>query len=184
MDTSEQSQAQSYLVRERVDVLQSLLLIQQRLVLIALLVASVIAPLTAIIERPDADEPVTEAMGIFGSLGYFFENDAEAFGDKETYPFALDAGLTMTRIGLVLLLITIVCALVAIVILWTSQRRGPRRTLVVLAIAVIIATAVTFFGLSVLPDGDDATNATPWLLLPFAASAAIFYHLWSLSKLD
>jgi hypothetical protein len=184
MDTSEGSPVQTHLLRERVDVLQSLLLIQQRIVAMALLVASVIAPLTAIIEQPDADEPVTDAMGIFGSLGYFFQSDPESFGDKETYPFALDAGLTMTRIGLVLLLVTIFCALVTVVNLWARQSRGPRLTLIVLGIAVIIATALTFFGLSVLPDGDDATNATPWLLLPVVAVAAVFYHLWSLSKLE
>ncbi|SMG27421.1 hypothetical protein [Agreia pratensis] len=184
MDTSESSQVQSHLLRERVAVLQSLLLIQQRIVLIALLVASVVAPLTAIIEQPDADDPVTDAMGIFGSLGYFFQNDPESFGDREIYPLALDAGLTLTRIGLVLLLVAIFCALVTVVNVWARHGRGPRLTLIVLGIVMIIAAAITYFGLSVLPDGDDATNATPWLLVPVAASAAAFYHLWSLSKLE
>jgi hypothetical protein len=183
MDTSEGSPVQAHLLRERVDVLQSLLLIQQRIVLIALLIASVVAPLTAIVEQ-DADDPVTDAMGLFGSLGYFFQNDPESFGDRDSYPFALDAGLTLTRIGLVLLLVAIFCALVTVVNVWTRQGRGPRIALIVLGIAVIIAAALTFIGLSLLPDGDDATNATPWLLLPIGAAAAAFYHLWSLSKLE
>jgi hypothetical protein len=183
MDTSEGSPVQAHLLRERVDVLQSLLLIQQRIVLIALLVASVVAPLTAIVEQ-DADDPVTDAMGLFGLLGYFFQNDPESFGDRDSYPFALDAGLTLTRIGLVLLLVAIFCALVTVVNVWARHGRGPRLTLIVLGIVMIIAAAITYFGLSVLPDGDDATNATPWLLVPVAASAAAFYHLWSLSKLE
>jgi len=184
MDTSESSQVPSHLLRERVAVLQSLVLIQQRVALIALLVASVIAPLSAIIEQPDADEPITDAMGLFGSLGYFFHNDPESFGDRGSYPFALDAGLTLTRIGLVLLLVAIFCALVTVVNVWTRQGRGPRVALIVLGIAVVIAAALTFIGLSVLPDGGNATNATPWLLLPIGAAAAGFYHLWSLSKLE
>jgi ABC-type spermidine/putrescine transport system permease subunit II len=182
MDVSEDSRI--LVLRDRQDALRSLFLIQQRLVFLALLAATLVAPLTAIIDSPDSDDPTTESRGLFASIGYFFDRDAEAFGDRETHPYGLDAGLVTSRIGLVLLLIAVVCAVVASLAFWAGQSRGAKPTHVVLGIVLIIAAALVFLGLSWLPDNDQATSATGWLWLPIAAGAWSFYQIWSSNRLD
>jgi hypothetical protein len=184
MDTSDQIQL--HMLRERQGVVQLLLIIQQRLLLLALLVASVIAPLTALVDQPDTDESTTDARGLFASIGSFFENDAEDFGDRETHPHGLDAGLVTTRVGLLVLGVAVLCALLATLALWAgSSSRGLRRVVAGAGIAVIVAAAAILLGLTWLPDSDDlATTASGWLWLPVAAGAWALYHVWSLGRLD
>jgi ABC-type spermidine/putrescine transport system permease subunit II len=182
MDVTQDSRIQ--VLRDRQDALRSLFLIQQRLVFLALLVATLVAPLTAITESPDSDDPTIESRGLFASIGYFFDNDAEAFGDRETHPHGLDAGLVTSRIGLVLLLIAVLCAIVASLAFWAGQSRGAKPTQVVLGIVLIIAAGLVFLGLTWLPDSDQGTSATSWLWLPIAAGMWSFYQVWSSKRLD
>jgi hypothetical protein len=183
MDTPDQ--VQLHLLRERQGVMHMLLVIQQRLLLLGLLVASVIAPLTALVDDPDTDDAATDAMGLFPSLGYFFERDAEDFGDRETHPHGLDAGLVTTRVGLVLLAVAVLCAALATLLLWAGSSRGMRRTVAGAGIAIIVAAAVILLGMTWLPDSNDfATTVSGWLWLPVAAGAWALYHVWSLGRLD
>jgi amino acid transporter len=182
MDVSEQVQLQ--LVRGRLSAVQSLLLIQQRLVLLALLAATVIAPLTAMVRDADSDDPSTEARGLFGSLGYFFDSDADTFGDRDSHPHGLDAGLTATRVGLVLLLVAVVCAIIVVLASWAGRRRWTRPVLITVAVALVVAAGVTFLGLTWLPDSEFVTAATGWLWLPVGAGAAAVYHLWWVQRLE
>lgn len=184
MDTSDQ--VQLHLLRERQGVMHMLLMIQQRLLLVVLLIASFIAPLTALVDDPDTDDPTTDAMGLFPSLGYFFERDAEDFGDRESHPNGLDAGLVTTRVGLVLLAVAVICALLATLLLWAqSSSRGLRRTVAATGIVTIVAAAVILLGMTLLPDSNDVvTTVSGWLWLPVAAGAWAVYHVWSLGRLD
>ena len=182
MDVAEDSRI--HVLRERQEALRSLFLIQQRAVFLALLVATFVAPLTAIISSPDSDDTTTESRGLFASIGYFFDNDAEAFGDRETHPHGLDAGLIASRIGLVLLLIAVLCAIVASLAFWAGRSRGAKPTQIVLAIVLIIAAGLVFLGLTWLPDSDQGTSATGWLWLPIAAGMWSFYQVWSSNRLE
>ena len=182
MDVSDDSRI--HVLRERQDALRSLFLSQQRLVFLAMLVATLVVPVTAVVESPDSDDPSTESRGLFASIGFFFDHAAEAFGDRETHPHGLDAGLITSRVGLVLLLLAVLGAIVASLALWATKSRGAKPTQVVLGIVLIIATGLVFAGLAWLPDGDQATSATGWLWLPMAAGAWSFYQVWSSSRLD
>lgn len=183
MDVSEASQVEVRRVTERQVALRTITLIQQTIVLMVLLLATLIAPLTSVLST-DSDEPTEKAGGLFGSFGYFFTEEAETFGDRETHPNGLDAGLLFTQVGLVLLLIAVLGTLVAAVVLWSAQPRARGRVLVVLGIALIVGALVTFLGLTWLPDSEYVTSGTPWLWLPIVAGAWIFYHLWARALLD
>jgi len=182
MDVSDDSRIQ--VLRERQDALRALFLSQQRLAFLAMLIATLIVPLTAVVESPDSDDPNSETRGLFGSIGYLFDHTADDFGDRETHPHGLDAGLITSRIGLVLLLLAVLGAIIASLAFWATRSRGAKATQVVLGIVLIIATGLVFLGLTWLPDGDQATSATGWLWLPMAAGAWSFYQLWSSKRLD
>lgn len=184
MDELERSQIEVRIGRDRLNVLQTVVLVQQRLLMVTVLLAILIAPLTAVADQRDTNDPTSNPRGLFDSIGYFFEARAEMFGSRRTYPNRLDGGLIMTRTGIVLLLITVLCTLIVIFAMWAGHVRGMRPALMTLGIALIATTGITFLGLTWLPDDDLATNATGWMALPIASGAWALYHVWSLKRLD
>jgi hypothetical protein len=184
MDASEPTPVELRRAIERQDALRSIAMIQQSIVLVVLLIATLIAPLTSVLPADSDDEPIDKAGGLFVSFGYFFTEEAETFGDRETHPNGLDAGLLFTRVGLVLLLIAVIGALLAAVTVWTAQQRARQRALVAVGIALIVASVVTFLGLTWLPDSELVTTATGWLWLPIGAGAWAFFHRWSREQVE
>jgi hypothetical protein len=184
MDASEPTPSELRRVIDRQDALRAIVMIQQAIVLVVLLIATLVAPLTSVLPADADDEPIDKAGGFFASLGYFFTEEAETFGDRETHPNGLDAGLLFTRVGLILLLIAVIATLLAAIALWSAQQRARQRVLVAVGIALVVGSVVTFLGLTWLPDSELVTTATGWLWLPIAAGAWAFFHRWSREEVE
>jgi hypothetical protein len=149
---------------------------QQRLVLLGLVVASLVAPLTSLVENPDAGDAVEEGRHLFGALGTYFAADATDFGSITGHPYALPGGLWLTRVGLIL----IVLGLVAVVV---TAWMAPREELTAADVARLAVTSTLLLGgvfavglgQAWLPD-DEVVTSPSWGLLVVIGCVAWHLH--------
>lgn len=97
---------------------------QQVLVAYGLVLASLRVPVVSFVNSPGSIESERETEHLFGAIGEYFGGDLD-IGSRSTYPYAIPGGLSLTRIGLVVVLVGLVA--VAVTLLAAHGRRQVDR---------------------------------------------------------
>lgn len=149
---------------------------QQVLVAYGLVLASLRVPVVSFVNSPGSIESERETEHLFGAIGEYFGGDLD-IGSRSTYPYAIPGGLSLTRIGLVVVLVGLVAVAVTC---WPRLDELTGKRLALLTAAAIVplfGVALVWLGQGWLPNDDLGTHAA-WGLLVVAGGG-----IWQLQAL-
>lgn len=171
-------------LREGLNDLRRHILHHRRLVLLALLIASLLAPLASITNDPVSSRRTTDQLTLFAGLRYFTATDGRQFGSTTAPPFGLNFALVMTRVGLIVLVVAIFGAIITLLIVRPGRARAARTFLAGAGGALILSAALTALALWWIPADDASAGPTAWLMLPLMTGIGLLYHVGTIRKLE